>query len=171
MQIEPDTCQMSSDLEALCFNYATGFLPQYKKMSILIWNFWLVSQKYYCHLLCEQVSLSWFFSHHFFCPQTHWDSLIQVTFRQISNKHLNNTGFTEKQYCVTKKTKEKRNLGTSEEAASHLKNVLGIGFFDSGKCTTIPCSPQEPCHHRSLWACHNVGARISGAWARKSWRW
>lgn len=31
MQIEPDTCQMSSDLEALCFNYATGFLPQYKK--------------------------------------------------------------------------------------------------------------------------------------------
>lgn len=32
------------------------------------------------------------------------------------------------------------------------------------------CSLQEPCHHRSLWACHSVGAGIWGAWVQRSWK-
>lgn len=40
------------------------------------------------------------------------------------------------------------------------------------QCSTgLPCSLQEPYPHRSLWACHSVGAGISEAWVLRSWRW
>lgn len=54
---------------------------------------------------------------------------------------------------------------------SHCGSIGKVHGFSSEDSRALPCSPQEPCPHRSPWACRNVGAGIWGAWVLRSWRW